>query len=241
MSAAVEAAPAQPQAAPDAWAVDLGDGQAVRVGPLTLEKTLRLLDALQALTAASSTAEDAIASWVEGEVERLQARAAQATQEQRDDALAAYRTAVREATPEATDAQVEAHAHRMLVVAEPPDTRRRMARMLPFIYREARGELVRVLALAVIDSDELEGADLRGQADEALDGVGRRLRHHASLGATVRIVALLAQRLRDEATDDALGEALASCKEAFTALQAAVSDSPQPAPNGSRPSTPGRG
>lgn len=216
-------------------------GRTWTVGELSLDKTLRLLDAMQALAAASSTAEDAISGWVEGEIERLQARQAAATDEDRQGALDAYRAAVRAATPEATDEQVEAHARRMLLVAEPPDQRRRLARMLPFVYREARDELVRVLAIAVAPGPDLEAADVDGRADAYLNDLARQLRHTTSLAGTLQLVARLAARLRDEATDDALGEALASCKEAFSALQAAVSDSPPPAPNGSQPSTRGRG
>lgn len=226
------------------WAVTVG-GEPREVGAFNLEKTLRVLDAVQALAAASSTAEDAISEWVEGEVERVRLRRASASPDERERERGAVRQAVIAANPQ-RDGQdedewlafVEAHVERMLAVAEPP-TARRIIRLIPYVYREARAELVRLLAVAVAPNADLEAADARGEANQYLDELAAELRHHATLAETVSIVERLARRVRDEATDEALGEAVASCVEAFTSISSVMSGSRPPERNGSGASTPG--
>jgi hypothetical protein len=210
-------------------------GELCDVGPFNLEKTLRVLDALNALAAASSTAEDVISEWIAGEVDRIRRQRQGATEVELERERQAHRAALE---AETRAAMIEAHVERLMTAATPPMARR-VIRMLPYVYREARGELVSLLTLAVVPAVELEQADVEGRADAFLVEQARHLRHHATLAETVAIVETLGRRIRDEVTDDALGEAVASLQEAFESLSSAVTGWRTPAPGGSSSSTPG--
>jgi hypothetical protein len=220
-------------------------GELCDVGPFNLEKTLRVLDALNALAAASSTAEDVISEWIAGEVDRIRRQRQGATEVELERERQAHRAALEAANPlqdgmepETRAAMIEAHVERLMTAATPPMARR-VIRMLPYVYREARGELVSLLTLAVVPAVELEQADVEGRADAFLVEQARHLRHHATLAETVAIVETLGRRIRDEVTDDALGEAVASLQEAIESLSSAVTGWRTPAPGGSSSSTPG--
>lgn len=231
-------------AAADAWLVSVGE-QPKRVGPLNLEKTLRVVDAVMAITRASQVGQEILDEWVDRQRQRAQERvsgdpAAKARQDARAARIGELERYLAARDGQDDDETNAARAELAELTDDGPHWSAKLARVLPYLWRDARPELTRLLAVAVIDPADMETADTQGMLDEYIAAQERSVRHHCSNAQALTILSLLGKRVQDEANDEALGEALARCLESVIVLVVAVrSNASAPAGSTGSPATTG--
>lgn len=187
----------------DEWAVTIGE-EPRRVGPLNLEKTLRVIDALAEITRTSQAAQEVMQEWVD---------------RQRERATRQLRELAPDLPPEAT------------VSVDEPHWSAKLTRVLPYLWATARPQLTLMAAVAVTEPQDMAVADEQGQLDEYLAARERTIRHSATPAQTLDVINLLGRRVMEQANDDALGEALGRCTGALVSM-VEVARSPGNAPAG---------
>lgn len=207
------------------------DGDVYEVGELRLEKCLRLVDAIAALQRSSQVATEMVADWTERETER---RRQQTEDPQlRELRRGAIAQVVREEMPELEGDEIDEAVERRLNDTA-PSWMERMLRLVPYVWKDARGELDTLLAVAIAPISEMETADAQGVLDQYLASKSRMIRYHGTLSTARAILVALADRITEEmANEGTLGEVVGGFREALGGMLSVVTSSPVSAAPGS--------